>query len=72
MNWGPARLIMLFRKGNGLDCGNYRSVINSAEKVYVYVLNRLMSWYKPYREQTGAQPKRSCIEHVVALRLIIG
>ena len=75
MNWAPARLIMLFKKGNRLDCDNYRgiSVINSAAKVYDYVLNnRLMSWYKPYREQAGAQPKRSCIEHIVALRLIIG
>ena len=75
MNWAPARLIMLFKKGNRLDCDNYRgiSVINSAAKVYDYVLNnRLMSWYKPFRELAGAQPKRSCIEHIVALRLIIG
>ena len=52
MNWAPARLIMLFKKGNRLDCDNYRgiSVINRAAKVYDYVLNnRLMSWYKPYR-----------------------
>lgn len=73
-SWTPARLIMLFKKGNPLNCDNYRgiSVINSAAKLYDYVLNnRLMAWYKPFREQAGAQPKRGCIEHIVALRLLI-
>ena len=74
MKWTPARLIMLFKKGNPLNCDNYRgiSVINSAAKLYDYVLNnRLLAWYKPAREQAGAQPKRSCIEHIVTLRLLI-
>lgn len=73
-SWAPARLIMLFKRGNPLDCDNYRgiSVINSAAKLYDYVLNnRLMAWYKPFREQAGAKPKRGCIEHIVALRLIM-
>lgn len=54
MNWAPARLIMLFRKGNPLDCDNHQGiiVINSAAKMYDYVLNnRMMSWYKPNQEQ---------------------
>lgn len=72
IQWIGALLDWLCFSGRVTDCGTYRSVINSAEKVYVYMLDRLMSWYKPYREQTGAQPKRSCIEHDVALRLIIG
>ena len=27
-------------------------------------------WFKPYREQAGAQKGRGCIEHIVALRLL--
>ena len=30
-----------------------------------------MAWYKPCREQAGAQPKRGCAEHLVTLRLLI-
>ena len=54
--------------------GNYRgiSVIDSIAKLYDYVINnRLMKWYLPQREQAGGQPKRSCIEHIVTLRLWI-
>ena len=46
--------------------------MNAIAKIYDYVLNnRLMLWYKPCREQAGAQPKRGCIEHIVTLRLLI-
>ena len=71
--WSAARLMMLFKKGDVLNCNNYRgiSLINSSAKVYDYILNnRLMSWYIPFREQAGAQPKRGCIEHIISLRLI--
>ena len=27
-------------------------------------------WFAPYREQAGAQKKRSCLEHIVTLRLL--
>ena len=57
--WTSARLIMLFKKGSHLDCNNYRgiSIINAIANVYDYVLNNwLMLWYRPYREQAGAQP----------------
>ena len=41
-------------------------------KVYDYVLyNRLVQWFKPDKEQAGAQPKRGCVEHIVTLRLIM-
>ena len=73
LSWVPAKLIMIFKKGYVLDCDNYRgiSIINAIAKIYDYVLNnRLMLWYKPHREQAGAQSKRGCIEHVVCLRLI--
>ena len=32
---------------------------------------RLSQWFAPYREQAGAQPSRGCVEHIVALRLLI-
>ena len=39
--------------------------MNTVAKIYDYVLNnRLMTWYRPYREQAG------CIEHIVTLRLL--
>ena len=71
--WTCAKLIMLFKKGLRSDCDNYRgiSVINAIAKIYDYVLNnRLMTWYKPCREQAGAQHKRGCIELIVTLRLL--
>ena len=54
-------------------CDNYRSIsiINCMSKIYDYCLyNRLTRWFTPDREQAGALPGRSCIEHIVTLRLI--
>ena len=71
--WSSAKLIMLFKKGLRSACNNYRgiSIINAVAKIYDYVLNnRLTTWYIPCREQAGAQSKRGCIEHIVALRLL--
>ena len=72
-SWTPAKLVMLFKKGCPLDCGNYRgiAIINCFAKLYDYLLNhRLMKWYSPCREQAGAQAKRGCIEHIMSLRLL--
>ena len=72
--WAYSRLSMLFKKGDFMNCNNYRgiSVINCISKIYDYILyNRLSMWFTPHREQAGAQPKRGCIEHIVTLRLII-
>ena len=72
--WGKAKLSMLFKKGNSLETGNYRgiSVIDSIAKLYDYILNsRLLEWYTPQREQAGGQSGRSCIEHILTLRLWI-
>ena len=74
VTWAKAKLSMLFKKGNSLDTGNYRgiSVIDSIAKLYDYVINnRLTQWYTPQREQAGGQQKRSCIEHILTLRLWI-
>ena len=72
--WTVSKLSMLYKKGPVMNCGNYRgiSIMNSLSKCYDYLLhNRLMAWYKPCREQAGAQPKRGCVEHIITLRLMI-
>ena len=72
-SWAASKLIMLFKKGSRMVCGNYRgiSVIDALAKLYDYLLNnRLCAWIQPKREQAGAQPGRGCIEHIVTLRLL--
>ena len=71
--WTRAKLFMLFKCGDRKEPNNYRgiSVINSIAKLYDMVLcNRLELWFKPYREQAGAQKGRGCLEHIVTLRLL--
>ena len=73
VSWATSKLIMLFKKGSRMVCGNYRgiSIIDALAKLFDYLLNnRLCMWIKPDREQAGAQPGRGCIEHVVTLRLL--
>ncbi len=73
LSWTTAKLFMLFKRGNRDDPRNYRdvSVINCIAKLYDMVLcERLKRWFKPYREQAGAQTGRGCIEHIVTLRLL--
>ncbi len=58
--WAYARMITIFKKGRVDSCDNYRgiTITNSIAKVYDYVLyNRLSLWFRPSREQAGAQPK---------------
>ena len=44
---------------------------NSMAKLYDMILcSRLHQWFKPCREQAGAQRKRGCLEHIVTLRLL--
>ena len=72
--WVCSKLIMLYKKGLPMNCGNYRgiSVMNCIAKCYDYLFNnRLVTWHVPCREQAGSQAKRGCIEHIVALRLVI-
>ena len=74
LSWSNAKLFMLFKRGDRKDPNNYRgiSIINSIAKFFDMVLcNRLELWFKPYREQAGAQKGRGCIEHIVTLRLLI-
>ena len=66
VSWTISKLIMLFKKGPLMNCGNYRgiTIMKVLSKCYDYLIhNRLMKWYTPSREQAGAQPKRGCTEH---------
>ena len=73
VSWFKTKLFMLFKRGDRKDPNNYRgiSVINSIAKIFDMIMcSRLEHWFKPYREQAGAQKGRGCIEHIVILRLL--
>ena len=73
VSWTKAKYFTIFKKGNRMLPENYRgiSVICSIAKLYDMILcSRLKTWFKPYREQAGSQEKRSCVEHIVCLRLL--
>ena len=75
VTWTFCRLIVVFKKGNRLDCGNSRgiSIMDTFAKLYDRILClRLEKWFRPCREQDGAQRGRSCTEHILGLRLLIG
>ena len=72
--WGYSKLVILFKKGSRKDCGNYRgiSLMDSIAKLYDIILNRrLCEWFTPDREQAGATKGRSCLEHIITLRLLM-
>lgn len=73
-SWAYSRLVVLFKKGNRMDAGNYRglSVMDSFAKLYDCLLvRRLERWFRPSREQAGAQRGRGCQEHILSLRLLM-
>ena len=73
LSWIRANMFVIYKKGNKSDPHNYRgiSISNSVAKLYDMILcDRLYQWFKPYREQAGAQKKRGCMEHIVTLRLL--
>ena len=46
--------------------------MDSIGKLYNFILcTRLEKWFKPDREQAGAQQGRGCMEHIVTLRLLM-
>ncbi len=72
-SWATTKLVTIFKKGSRDDVKNYRgiSLMNSIAKLYDMILySRLKQWYIPHREQAGCQEKRSCLEHIVTLRLL--
>ena len=74
LSWTLARLIVIFKKGSRMLCENYRgiAVSDTFAKLFDAVLcRRLERWYKPDREQAGAQKGRGCIEHILSLKLLM-
>lgn len=72
--WVMSRLVVLYKKGSREICDNYRgiSIMDSIAKLFDMMLcQRLVLWFKPNREQAGAQKNRGCIEHIVTLRLLV-
>ena len=72
--WTYTKLVTIFKKGARLSCDNYRGIalMDSLAKLYDIVMNsRLNLWFQPDREQAGAQKGRSCLEHLLTLRLLI-
>lgn len=72
-SWRRAIVFTVFKRGDKTNVDNYRgiSVINSISKLYDMIMCcRLNQWFRPYREQAGAQSKRGCTEHIVSLRLL--
>ena len=73
MKWCYNKLVVLFKKGARLLCGNYRglSIGDTLGKLYGKILgNRLKLWMHVDSCQAGGQEKRGCTEHIIALRLL--
>lgn len=73
-SWCFNKLITLFKKGNRLNCSNYRgiSIMDTLAKIYdMLIMNRLTIWCSIDKCQAGAQKGRGCIEQILALRLLI-
>ena len=74
IKWCYNKLIVLFKKGIRLVCGNYRglSIGDTMGKIYGKILsNRLKLWMNIEKCQAGSQENRCCEEHILALRLMI-
>ena len=72
--WCFNTLIVLFKSGERMICGNYRgiSIMDSASKIYDELLNsRLSKWMNIDKAQAGAQKHRGCIEQILTLRLLV-
>lgn len=74
LKWAHSKFTTILKKGNPLDCNNYRGIscMDSIAKVYDYIVtNRLQNWFTPNREQAGNQTGRGCLEHILTLRLLL-
>ena len=72
--WCFSRLITVFKKGHRSICSNYRGIAVSdcMSNIFESILTKRLSlWYRPCPEQAGAQCGRNCVEHILALRLLI-
>lgn len=74
IQWSYSKLVTVFKKGSRDICENYRGIAisDSLCKLYETILTKRFSmWYRAEPEQAGAQLKRGCLEHILALRLLI-
>ena len=72
VKWCYNKLVVLFKRGIRVHCDNYRglSIGDTLGKVYENILcSRLKMWMNVDKCQAGAQEKRGCMEHILALRL---
>ena len=72
--WYWNKLIIIFKKGSRLLCGNYRgiSIADTLAKLYDKVIaNRLMLWMNIDKNQAGGLENRGCIEQILSIRLLI-
>ena len=71
--WCYNKLIVLYKSGERLNCGNYRgiSIMNTLAKLYdTLLLNRLTMWANVDKCQAGSQKGRGCIEQIMTLRML--
>ena len=74
VQWVYSKLVVLFKSGDRMACGNYRgiSIMDTLAKVYdKMLLNRLSLWSAIDKCQAGAQKGRGCTEQIITLRLLI-
>ena len=71
--WCYNKLIVLYKSGERLNCGNYRgiSIMNTLAKLYdILLLNRLAMWANIDKCQASSQKGRGCIEQIMTLRML--
>ena len=71
--WCYNKLVVLFKKGLRLCCGNYRglSIGDTLSKLYAKIMsNRLRFWMVIDKCQAEGQEERGFVEHIAALRSI--
>ena len=72
--WHGNKFVVLFKKGNSLQCKNYRgkAITDILFRIFDNILEkRLLLWSPPSKEQAGAQKGRSCVNHIMTLRFLI-
>ena len=71
--WCYNKLIVSYKSGERLNCGNYRgiSIMNTLAKLYdILLLNRLTMWANIDKCQAGSQKGCWCIEQIMTLRML--
>jgi hypothetical protein len=78
-SWTVGLITPIFKKGNPLDCGNYRgfTVGVALAKLYAAVLNnRLSNWAEKYqyraKAQAGFRKEYRCADNLFILRTLKG